>query len=110
MAINATLYGTLVGRIWMPAQVCSLDISVNLNRERDRYRERGGCLRHMLCGISNDGDFQSASFTPDSFIRITSTRVVGNQTWTRSRDILIQDFAGMEDLIASDELMEELYD
>lgn len=70
--IRAILYGTLSGRIWMPAIECTKEVSVDLTRERERLTpSRAGSLRYMVGSICADGDFQGALLTIDSFIELT---------------------------------------
>jgi hypothetical protein len=98
--IRAVLYGTLVGTIWMPAIECTKDVQVDLTRERERLTPtRGGSLRHMICSITNDGDFQSARLSDDSFIEVTCWRRKGNTTVKRSKQIPITAFHDIQDCV-----------
>lgn len=98
--IRAVLYGTLTGRIWMPAIECTKDVQVDLTRERERLTpNRGGSLRYMIGSICNDGDFQSANLTEDSYIEVTCWSKRGSTVIRRSRAIPITKFRDVQDYV-----------
>lgn len=103
--ITSVLRGTLQGRIWWPQDICQKEVTVDLNRERDRYapHERAGCLRHILCGVTADGDFQGASLTDDSFIEVTLERREGNKLIRKTRYVDLTELPSMADLITERE-------
>ena len=102
--IQATLYGNLIGTIWMLAAKCSKPVRVNLTSERDRLTpSRAGSLRHMVGQVCNDGDFQSAMLSADSFIRVeVSTYRKGGKARRVSRDIDLAQMPSIADYVSDE--------
>ena len=98
--IRAVLYGTLIGKIWMPAIECTKDVQVDLTRERERLTpNRGGSLRHMIVRICADGDFQSSNLSDDSVIEVTCWSRRGDTVIKRSKMIPITKFKDIQDCV-----------
>lgn len=97
---EAHLTGTLVGTIWMPTRECQKRIDIDLNRERSRYSERAGSLRHIIVGVVADGDFQSCALTGDSVITLKRIRIDGGRKTIKVRTIPLKQFKSVRDCIA----------
>lgn len=100
--MRAVLYGTLIGHIWMPDIECTKDVVVDLTRERERLvPTRGGSLRHMVCRIVADGDFQSALLTNDSVIEVTLWKSLGNRVVKTTKTFPITKFKDIQDCVVA---------
>jgi len=88
MRTKITLYGEIVGNIWMPAVECTKEfhlelISVPRNSKTRTYPGIAPrsmeitCLRDALLHITNDGDFQSCAIT---WARLEVSHYFGGET------------------------------
>jgi hypothetical protein len=100
--ITSQIRGTVVGPIWWPVgEDMQKHVRVDLTRERDRFTERAGSLRHMVINIVADGDFQSASLTGDSELIVTCTSRGPNGTVSqKSRFIPLAKIKSIADCVA----------
>lgn len=92
--VHVTLIGTVRGRIWMPAIVCTKDVCHRFNMEADRFAStytRGnwpGSLRDALLSdhVTGSGDFQSCTLDDGAVIKVTrynpETRTERSRYWT----------------------------
>jgi len=68
---TVTLIGTLEGPIWMPAVTAQKPVQADLTRIASTYvNATGSGLAEAAQSVTDDGDFQSARLTADSFVRI----------------------------------------
>ena len=73
---HVTVLGTVIGRIWMPATVCTKGVRRRFDMPIDRFAPsypRGdwpGSLRDALLFVTSDGDFQSCKLA-DATIKVT---------------------------------------
>jgi hypothetical protein len=88
MRTKITLYGEVMGKIWMPAVECSKEFRLELNRipRNSKTRAYPGiaprsmeitCLREALLHLTNDGDFQ---FCVIAWARLEVSHYFGNET------------------------------
>ena len=98
--VQTTLHGTLVGRIWMPAVECTKPVTVDLTRERGRYVGNPiSMLRTLIGSVCNDGDFQSASLTSDSFLELKVTQIRSRREVTRRKYISLSELPSIADYL-----------
>lgn len=101
--IQTTLHGHLIGNIWMPNTRCSKPVSLDMTAMRDRLSpSRGGSLRYMVGQVCNDGDFQSAMLSQDSFIEVTCTTRRGSKVRKVSRVLALADLPEVADYVSED--------
>ena len=102
---TVTLIGTLEGPIWMPAITAQKPVEADLTRIASTYLNATGSglveAAHSLC---DDGDFQSARLTGDSFIRIEHRRLRADGSgWTsRVRTVDVTRLPSLADYVAPD--------
>lgn len=101
MRTKAILRGGIVGPIWWPTGAkCAKELTVTLDRDRPLYEE--------LADVLNDGDFQAAYLTADSYIELVSSRDMYTGTsvirdrWTHSKFIEITTLPSIKDLVDED--------
>ena len=58
---SVRLYGTIQGPIWMPAVICEKHFDIQIGK--GPWQQEWTSLRDLLCDVTSDGDFQSASVT-----------------------------------------------
>jgi hypothetical protein len=98
-----SLRGGLCGRIWMPATLAGMDLSVDLSREIDRFTDKPTLrelLLHVLC--EHGGDFQSASFTCDTEIVVRRETLSDGRRKVVSRSWPITAFKSVSDMVEAD--------
>lgn len=97
------IIGTIGGRIWMPACVCSKQFKVsNLEYPYTALTENGrsvkATLRDMILMVTNDGDFQSCLIA-DATVVFIRTVVTASGTITRRRAMDIRQFPSVADCV-----------
>lgn len=95
---SVSLFGTIVGQIWMPNAECSK--VVKLAESDFRYHDNSRpTLRDFALKATNDGDFQSCNLTADSEITFERTRQTASGKVTRTRTIPVSQFPSIADCI-----------
>lgn len=100
---TVTLVGTLEGRIWMPAVTAQKPVHADLTRIASTYvSATGSGLVEAAQSLCDDGDFQSARLTGDSFIRIEHRRLRPNGWTSRVRTTDVTALPSLADYVAPD--------
>jgi hypothetical protein len=104
---SVMLYGTLTGRIWMPAIDAELPVDEDLASIARRFvnADGSGLVDAVKSVVDGAGDFQSAKLTPDSYVLIKHERPY--QLWGRtihgfSRYVMVKDLPSLADYVAAD--------
>jgi hypothetical protein len=102
---TVTLYGTLTGRIWMPAAEATMPVKEDLRAIARRFvnQDGSGLIDAIKSVVDGAGDFQSAKLTPDSYVLIKPERPY--QLWGRiihgfSRYVMVKDLPSLADYVA----------
>ena len=100
---SVALMGTLEGPIWMPAVTAQKPVEVDLTRMAALYvNATGSGLIEAVKSVTDDGDFQSARLTGDSFVRIEHRRPRPNGWSLRVHTVDITNLPSLADHIAPD--------
>jgi hypothetical protein len=107
MTSTVTLYGTLTGRIWMPAVTATLPVKADLRDIARRFvnADGSGLVDAIKSVVDGAGDFQSAKLTPDSYVLIEHERPY--RLWGRtihgySRYVMVAALPSLADYVAAD--------
>lgn len=100
---TVTLVGTLEGPIWMPAVTAQKPVQADLTRIASTYvNATGSGLIEAAQSVCDDGDFQSARLTGDSFIRIEHRRLRPNGWTSRVRTVDVTELPSLAEYVAPD--------
>jgi hypothetical protein len=104
---TVTLYGTLTGRVWMPAVTATQPVREDLRAIARRFvnQDGSGLVDAVKSVVDGAGDFQSAKLTPDSYVLIKHERPY--RLWGRtihgySRYVMVKDLPSLADYVAAD--------
>jgi hypothetical protein len=110
----AYVSGAICGHMWMPDAMAGKPFQGDIRRAIDRFSDPSGVtfrdvLLHML--MENGGDFQSASFSSDTVIRIERRCVDSPGKYrVHVKELAIAEMADLSDLVEPDTFSCEFFD
>ena len=105
MRTEYTIYGYLVGTIWMPATECYRELEYTFVRHEDErknsWQDAKKDLREAMLHITNDGDFQSCAVA-DGVLCVRRVNEGQGRRSTRERTYDLARFPSVADMVRTD--------
>ena len=103
---SVTLYGSLVGEIWMPATTATLPVRADLLDIASRFvgADGSGLTEAVRAVVDGAGDFRCARLAPDSRVVFEHRRwsADGSRTTSHTRHVDVASLPSLADYVSAD--------